>query len=47
MASVIYKIKRWLRSPQGTQARARAQRLARDPRTRARVRGMMRGRRRH
>ncbi|HEX2314150.1 MAG TPA: hypothetical protein VHJ17_10465 [Thermomonospora sp.] len=47
MATVVNKIRRWLRSPQGRQARAHAERLARDPRTRNRVRRMFRGRRRY
>lgn len=41
MASVVDKVRRWLRSPQGRQARAHAERLARDPRTRARLRGLL------
>lgn len=47
VATVVNKIRRWLRSPQGRQARAHAERLARDPRTRNRVRRMFRGRRRY
>lgn len=49
MASVVNKLRRWLRSPQGQQARARAERLARDPRTQAKARrflGRFRGGRR-
>lgn len=46
MASMIDKLKRWLRSPQGQQARARAERMARDPRTQAKVRGLLSKRRR-
>ncbi|WP_169809289.1 hypothetical protein [Actinomadura chibensis] len=41
MASVIDRIKRFLRSPQGQKARARAERLARDPRTQAKARGLL------
>ncbi|WP_242908200.1 hypothetical protein [Actinomadura terrae] len=42
------RIKRFLNSPQGRKARARAERAARDPRTQAKVRGILarvRGRR--
>ncbi|WP_168220885.1 hypothetical protein [Actinomadura sp. WMMA1423] len=35
------KIMRFARSPQGRKARARAERLARDPRTQAKVRGLL------
>ncbi|SEG70198.1 hypothetical protein SAMN04489712_109149 [Thermomonospora echinospora] len=41
MASVVNKIRRWLHTPQGRQARAHAERLARDPRNRARLRGLL------
>ncbi|MEO3781953.1 hypothetical protein ABGB12_01380 [Actinocorallia sp. B10E7] len=49
MASLITRIRRFLASPQGRQARMRAEQLARDPRTQARVRGMLHrfGGRRH
>jgi hypothetical protein len=50
VASLIDRIKRFMRSPQGRQARARAERLARDPRTQAKARGLLnraRGGRRH
>lgn len=47
MASMVDKIRRWLRSPQGRQARSRAEQMARDPRTRAKLRGLMRRRGRH
>jgi len=50
MASLIDRIKRFASSPQGRQARARAERLARNPRTQAKVRGLLaklRGGRRH
>jgi hypothetical protein len=50
MASIVDRIKRLLSSPQSQQARARAERLARDPRTQAKVRGLLarfRGGRRH
>ncbi|GAA2302507.1 hypothetical protein GCM10010402_71900 [Actinomadura luteofluorescens] len=41
MPSVIDRIMRFARSPQGRRARARAERLARDPRTQAKVRGLL------
>lgn len=41
MASIVDRIKRFLRSPQGQKARARAERLARDPRTQARARRLL------
>jgi hypothetical protein len=50
MASLVDRLKRLLHSPQGRQARERAERLARDPRTQAKVRGLLarfRGGRRH
>lgn len=50
MASIVDRIKRFLRSPQGQQARARAERMARDPRTQAKMRrllGRFRGGGRH
>ncbi|WP_198653419.1 hypothetical protein [Actinocorallia populi] len=48
MASVITRIRRFLNSPQGRQARMRAEQLARDPRHQAKARGLLqrfRGRR--
>ncbi|HZB32089.1 MAG TPA: hypothetical protein VE465_18170 [Streptosporangiaceae bacterium] len=42
MASLIRRVERYLRSPQGRQARARVERAARDPRTRAKVRRLIR-----
>ncbi|ROO89602.1 hypothetical protein EDD29_7303 [Actinocorallia herbida] len=47
MASLVSRIQRFLRSPQGRQARSRVERIARDPRTQAKVRGLLqrRGRR--
>ncbi|GAA2073452.1 hypothetical protein GCM10009780_06650 [Actinomadura alba] len=36
------RIQKFLRSPQGRQARARAEQMARDPRTRAKLQGVMR-----
>lgn len=50
MASIIDRIKRYLRSPQGRKVRERAERMARDPRTQAKARGLLakvRGGRRH
>ncbi|WP_169744478.1 hypothetical protein [Spirillospora albida] len=50
MPSLVDRIKRFSRSPQGQKTRARAQRYARDPRTQAKVRGLLarfRGGRRH
>ncbi|MFG2086984.1 MULTISPECIES: hypothetical protein [unclassified Spirillospora] len=41
MASIVIRIKRFLRSPQGQKARARAQRMARDPRTQAKARRLL------
>ncbi|MFC5747333.1 hypothetical protein [Actinomadura rugatobispora] len=41
MASIVSKLKRFLHSPQGRQARARAERMARDPRTQAKMRGVL------
>jgi hypothetical protein len=38
MASIIDRIKRFATSPQGRQARAKAQQMARDPRNQARLR---------
>jgi hypothetical protein len=46
MASIVNKIRRWLSTPQGRQARSRAEQLARDPRTKARIRSVMQKRRR-
>ncbi|WP_199485379.1 hypothetical protein [Actinomadura craniellae] len=40
MASLISKIRRFAASPQGRQARARAERMARDPRTQAKIRSL-------
>lgn len=39
--ALVDRIKRFLRSSQGQQARARAERMARDPRTQAKVRGLL------
>ncbi|WP_165975827.1 hypothetical protein [Actinomadura rubrisoli] len=50
MASLIDRIKVFMRGPQGQKARARAERLARDPRTQAKARRLLaklRGGRRH
>lgn len=44
MASIVTKIRRLLHTPQGRRVRAHAERLARDPRTRAGLRGLMSGR---
>jgi len=41
MASIVSRIKHFLHSPQGRQARVHAQRLARDPRNRARLHGLL------
>jgi hypothetical protein len=41
MASIVDRIKRFMHSPQGRQARSRAERMARDPRTQAKVRGLL------
>ncbi|MFI0449004.1 hypothetical protein [Actinomadura sp. 6N118] len=41
MASLMAKIKAWMRSPQGQQARARAERMARDPRNKAKARSVL------
>ncbi|XRQ06777.1 hypothetical protein ACN3XK_61290 [Actinomadura welshii] len=41
MASIVHRIRRFLRSPQGQKARARAERMARDPRTQAKVRRLL------
>ncbi|MFD0683532.1 hypothetical protein [Actinomadura fibrosa] len=41
MASLIDRIRRFLRSPQGQKARARAERYARDPRTQAKARKLL------
>jgi hypothetical protein len=40
MASLINKLRRFVQSPQGRQARARAERMARDPRTQAKIRNL-------
>ncbi|MFC6886714.1 MULTISPECIES: hypothetical protein [Actinomadura] len=50
MASIVDRIKHYLRSPQGQRTRAKAQRLARDPRTQAKARSLLarlRGGKRH
>lgn len=49
MASFVSRIQRFLRSPRGQQARTRVERLARDPRTQAKIRNLLqrRGPRRH
>ncbi|GAA3929934.1 hypothetical protein GCM10023085_09130 [Actinomadura viridis] len=39
--ALVDRIKRLMHSPQGRQARARAERMARDPRTQAKVRGLL------
>jgi hypothetical protein len=39
--ALVDKIKHFLRGPQGQKARARAERMARDPRTQQKVRGLM------
>ena len=41
MASVIDRLKRYLHGPQGQKARARAERLAHDPRTQAKIRRLL------
>jgi hypothetical protein len=41
VASIIVRIQRFLRSPQGRKARARAERLARDPRNQAKARRLL------
>lgn len=41
MASLADRIRRFLSSPRGRQARMRAERMARDPRTQAKVRGLL------
>ncbi|GAA2429204.1 hypothetical protein GCM10010191_48130 [Actinomadura vinacea] len=38
---MVNRLKRFLNGPQGRQARARAERMARDPRTQAKVRGLL------
>ena len=50
MASLITRIRRFMNSPQGRQARMRAEQYARDPRNQAKIRGLLQrfgGRRRH
>lgn len=42
MASLSDRVRRFINSPQGHQARTRAQRMARDPRTQAKLRGLLR-----
>ncbi|MFB4320228.1 hypothetical protein [Actinomadura sp. 21ATH] len=39
--ALVDRIKRFLASPKGQQARARAERMARDPRTQAKARGLL------
>ncbi len=39
--ALVDRLKRFLRTPQGQKARARAERMARDPRTQAKVRGIL------
>ncbi|MFI0355218.1 hypothetical protein [Actinomadura sp. 9N407] len=39
--ALVDKIKRFISGPQGQKARARAERLARDPRNQAKVRGLL------
>lgn len=41
MAGIVHRVRRFLRSPQGRQARMRAERLARDPRTQAKARRLL------
>jgi hypothetical protein len=41
VASIIDRIKKFLHSPQGRNARNRAERLARDPRTQAKARRLL------
>jgi hypothetical protein len=41
MPSVVNKIMRYARGPQGRKMRAKAERYARDPRTQAKVRGLL------
>ncbi|MDX6742836.1 hypothetical protein [Actinocorallia sp. A-T 12471] len=41
MASLVSRIQRLLHSPKGRQARSRVERLARDPRTQAKVRTLL------
>jgi hypothetical protein len=41
MSSLIKRLERYLRSPKGRQARARAERMARDPRTQAKIRRVL------
>ncbi len=49
MASLIDRIRRFMNSPQGRQARMRAEQFARDPRNQAKVRALVQraGKRRH
>lgn len=42
MASLADRIRRFLHSPQGRQARMRAERIARDPRNQAKARQLLR-----
>ncbi|MQY05680.1 hypothetical protein [Actinomadura macrotermitis] len=41
MASIVDRIKRYARSPQGQRARARATAAARDPRNQAKARALL------
>ncbi|HEY8482623.1 MAG TPA: hypothetical protein VIL71_22610 [Spirillospora sp.] len=41
MAGIADRIRKFLHSPRGRQVRARAERLARDPRTQARARRLV------
>ena len=41
MASISDRIKKFMSSPQGEKARAKAQELARDPNTQAKARGLL------
>jgi hypothetical protein len=50
MASLIDRIKGYVNGPKGREVRAKAERLARDPKTKAKARGLLarfRGGRRH
>jgi hypothetical protein len=42
VASLLKRVERFLHSPRGRQARARAERMARDPRTQAKIRRVLR-----
>ncbi|NVI88534.1 hypothetical protein [Actinomadura sp. BRA 177] len=41
MPSVVDRIMRYAKGPQGRKMRAKAERYARDPRTQAKVRGLL------